>query len=209
MKSCLLLWLPLSLLALPAGISLAQAIPTSPRIKPHQNPQVVNDKRSRTAAQQKIDSQLLSAARLERQKVASIESDVMYDTAGRAAVDISGEVTDNLLEAIRQEGGEVVNSYPQFKSVRAYLKLSSLETIAGLSEVRIISRAARAELSATKSAQEVRHQSQPKPENVNKSRTSRWKASPNKSRRKKRRRHTSQHHSISRFVLPTHGGIVV
>jgi hypothetical protein len=112
------------------------------------------EKESRTPNQQKIDSQLIMAVKMKfHQEVApgivTMETDVAYDSDGRAEVDISGEVTDELLATIRGAGGEVVNSYPQFEAVRAYLTLESLEKIAGLSEVRVISRAAKAELSGT------------------------------------------------------------
>jgi hypothetical protein len=110
------------------------------------------EKQSRTPVQQKIDSQLLTAAKMNRGQVvapalATMQTDVAYDKDGRAEVDISAEVTDNLLETIRALGGEVVNSYPQFNAVRANLAPENLETIASLPEVRMISRGAKAEVS--------------------------------------------------------------
>ena len=84
--------------------------------------------------------------------IASMDIDVEYDSEGRDEVDISAEVTDGLLETIRLQGGQIVSSYPQFKAVRAYIPTESLETIASLSEVRFINRAAKAELSQTGSA---------------------------------------------------------
>jgi hypothetical protein len=112
------------------------------------------EKQARTPVQDKIDSQLIMAAKIKRHEevapgIAMMATDVVYDTKGRQEVDISGEVTENLLETIRREGGEVVNSYPQFKAVRAYITPESLETIAGLSEVRVVSRASQVELSQT------------------------------------------------------------
>lgn len=164
-----------------AGVTRLRAIPGS-------NSQGPDDKRTRTPAQQKIDSQLLAAARLKRQGLST--SEITHDSKGRAAVDISAEVTNKLLATIRREGGEVVNSYPQFKTVRAYLTLESLETIAGLTEVRIISRAAEAEVSGTKPATETAGQSQQKPSMGGQSGTTSRKTHRTKSRRKKRRRHT-------------------
>ena len=115
------------------------------------------EKQSRTPVQQKIDSQLLMAVKMKRHQevapgIATMKTDVAYDSEGRAEVDISGEVTGNLFETILKGGGQVANSYPQFKAVRAYVPLESLESIADLSEVRFISRAAEAELSSANRA---------------------------------------------------------
>lgn len=115
------------------------------------------EKQSRTAVEQKIDSQLIMGAKMQRQEqvapgIASMDIDVQYDSEGRDEVDISAEVTDRLLETIRQQGGQIVSSYPQFKAIRAYVTPESLETIASLSEVRFINRATRAEVSQTGSA---------------------------------------------------------
>jgi lipopolysaccharide export LptBFGC system permease protein LptF len=51
---------------------------------PEQNPQDVNEKRTRTPAQQKIDSRLLQAAQLKRQGLVTTEADVVHDSMGRA-----------------------------------------------------------------------------------------------------------------------------
>jgi hypothetical protein len=153
-----------------------------------QSPQDVNEKRTRTPAQQKIDSQLLAAARSKRQGLATTQADIVKDSMGRAEVDISAEVTDNLLETIRREGGEVVSSYPQFKAVRAYLTLESLETIAGLSEVRTIYRAAGAELSGTEGSKAEPRQSEGRPGKLTRARAGTSKPSRTKSPRHKRRR---------------------
>jgi hypothetical protein len=115
---------------------------------------LMREKHSRTPTQQKIDSQLTIATKIQRQEavapvIARMATDVDSDGDGRVEVDISAEVTDELLETIRREGGELVNSYPQFKAVRAYLPLDSLEIIAGLNEVRLVSRATKFELSQT------------------------------------------------------------
>lgn len=105
------------------------------------------EKQSRTATQQKIDSQLLLAARRKRNEalapaMAQLQINVALDTDGRAEVDISGRITENLAAVIVREGGEIVNSYPQFNALRARIRPEKLEVIAALDEVRVISRAA-------------------------------------------------------------------
>src|SRR5215813_5555877 len=85
------------------------------------------EQESRTVAQQKIDSHLLFAAKRRRNEalapvLATLQTNVTYDTEGRTEVDISGQITDNLLAAITHEGGEVVSSYPEFNTLRARVK---------------------------------------------------------------------------------------
>jgi hypothetical protein len=155
------------------------------------------EKTTRTPAQQKIDSQLLKRARLKRQGLSStaIDQDQLErDSAGRVAVDISGEVTNILLDAIQREGGSVISSYPQFKALRAYLTLESLDTIAGLAEVRTISPAAKAE---TSNVREIQTEKSPSNSTDPKQAVAKTTPPATKKRRKHRRRHTShyRHHS--------------
>jgi len=119
--------------------------------------ELILEKASRTVVQQKIDSQLLLGAKIQRQEklaptLAAMKVELESDVQGRDEVDISAKVTDNLLETIAREGGEVVNSYPQFKAIRAYLSPQSLEIIAGLSEVRFVHQAAKGVFSQAGSA---------------------------------------------------------
>jgi hypothetical protein len=129
--------LALTLLAIGCGSSEGQSSLPSREI-PSQNGYDPREKQNRTPVQQKIDSQLLHAARLASGTLNSDQDLLQRDAQGRVAVDINGKVTDSLLETIRREGGEVVGSYPQFDSVRAYVLLKSLETIAASKQVRTI-----------------------------------------------------------------------
>lgn len=125
------------------------------------------EKQSRTPAQQKIDSQLLVAAKIKRHEeiapgITTIRTTVNHDGEGRQEVDISGDVTDALLEVIRCNGGVVINSYPQFKTVRAYLPPECLEIVGALSEVRTISRATQAEVSRMEETTRSQGKSEPR-----------------------------------------------
>ena len=115
------------------------------------------EKEARTAVEQKIDSQLIIGAKMQRAEplpagIASINLDLQLDTDGRDEVDISGDVTDNLLDTIVREGGAIENSYPQFKAVRASLPPPALAVVAALDEVRFINRATSLQLAQAGSA---------------------------------------------------------
>jgi hypothetical protein len=101
------------------------------------------EKQARTPVQKKIASRLLIATKIKRHEeiaagIMTIDTEVDRDRDGAEEVDVNGEITENLLETIRLEKGEVVSSYPQFKTLRALIPLESLETIAALAEVRTI-----------------------------------------------------------------------
>ena len=100
------------------------------------------DKLARTAAQNKIDSQLLYAARMERGEpitskvpVLAVNVDVID---GRAAVDIIGTISPALLDQLNANGARVISSTPELHAVRVEIGLDRLEEIAGLPEVRSI-----------------------------------------------------------------------
>ncbi|HEX8175511.1 MAG TPA: hypothetical protein VF543_10355 [Pyrinomonadaceae bacterium] len=106
--------------------------------------QTVNqEKRSRTAAQQKIDSQLLYAlyrkrGEAEARGVATIEPRVKFDAKGRAIVTIRARVTRRLLAKIKSIGGEVISSSEQYNDILARVPLEKLEKLAALKDVSAI-----------------------------------------------------------------------
>src|SRR5262245_8090942 len=72
---------------------------------------VQDEKASRTAAQKKIDSQLLYALKQKRRETEGVPSepiDIEVDQKGRALVDISANVTPHVESQIRKLGGAIV-----------------------------------------------------------------------------------------------------
>lgn len=101
------------------------------------------EKRARTAAQQKIDSQLLYAlyrkrGEAEAKGVPPGELRVKLDEKGRAIVSIRARVTRSLLAKIKRLGGEIVSSSGQYKDIQAHLPLEKLEELAALKDVSAI-----------------------------------------------------------------------
>ena len=104
---------------------------------------LLEEKATRTPAQQKIGSDLLLDQRSTRGSevapdVPQLRSEVEVAPGGETLVDIKGEVTEALMARIEEVGGEVVNSFPQYGSVRAAVPIDRLEEIAELDEVRSI-----------------------------------------------------------------------
>jgi len=99
------------------------------------------EKASRTAAQKKLDSQLVYALRLSRNElsafgITNLHPNVNVAPDGRVLVDVDAVVTAALLSQMSQAGGEVLDSVPQFNTVRARLPLSQLESLATAAGVK-------------------------------------------------------------------------
>src|SRR4030095_9254495 len=104
---------------------------------------LLEEKEARTAAQQKIDAQLLYAIKMRRgeqiaKNVKTLSVEVGADDRGLVTVDIAAIVDDQLLSDLRGMGVEVSNVFPKYNSLRAVVSLEQLETIAGFSQVRFI-----------------------------------------------------------------------
>src|SRR2546430_12311854 len=89
------------------------------------------EKTSRTASEQKIDSQLLQAIRESRgqQMATGVHLDranVKVDDTGRLEVDINTAVNDDLLSKIEGLGGEILYPSWEYKTVRARVDRKSV-----------------------------------------------------------------------------------
>lgn len=121
----------------------AQTLPPEARA---QIEALLQEKASRTPAQKKLDSHLHYAARAEREgkSFAGVRySTLRRDRGGRVLVDVAGEISGELVDQVAQLGGRVVNSHPEYLSLRAYLPLSAVERLASRSEVLHIKPASR------------------------------------------------------------------
>jgi hypothetical protein len=121
-------------------------------------------KESRTLAQQKIDSNLLDTMRMSKgemvaEGIATIQTGIKVEADGRTTVDIIADVSNELLDQIRNFGGEVLTSFPEYHEVRARLPLSSLEVLASLDDVRFINPPFHAEVarSSSETSTQIRH----------------------------------------------------
>jgi len=104
---------------------------------------VGEEKRTRSVAQQKIDSQLLYALYRERGEaeakgVPAGELRVKFDEQGRAIVSIRARVTRKVLAKIKSLGGKVASSSERYNDITAHLRLGKLEELAALKDVRAI-----------------------------------------------------------------------
>lgn len=121
------------------------------------------EKAKRTPIQQKIDTQLLYAGKMQRgepiaEGVATQRVDLDKDDQGRILVDIKANVTDALLEFIQTLGGKVVNDFPQYQAIRANVPLSNIEDLAARTEVKFVEPAVRVVNNTVDSEGDYTHQ---------------------------------------------------
>jgi subtilase family protein len=99
-----------------------------------------SQKAQRTPAQRKITSRLLHAARMRRGEAPApgapmIRSSVSVDGEGQVDVDVRAAVTPALLDAITATGATIINSVPAYRSIRARIPLTEIESLASLPDV--------------------------------------------------------------------------
>lgn len=135
--------------------ALAQQRPSPPGISGSAAEQIVATvamKRSFTPAQQKIDSNLVFAARAARGQLAgtrvadidSVAGATGADLDGYVTVDIDASVSPGLLALIDSVGGLAADASAQWGMIRVSLPLGAIEAIAARDDVRSIQSAAEA-----------------------------------------------------------------
>ena len=107
---------------------------------------LLKEKNSRTPAERKIDSQLLQAikkyaAHNTNEKAGKEAVGIHPAQDGTILVDISTAVTDDLLNMIKKQGGEVMYASKQYSSVRARVPVAAVKQIAALEQVTFITAA--------------------------------------------------------------------
>jgi hypothetical protein len=111
------------------------------------NPQTSTEKESRTAAQKKIDSQLLYAIYQRRGQskqngTPTAPVRLRKDQKGRVFVDVRAAVNDKLVSQITKLGGAVTSRSERYHSILAYMPLGKIETLAESKDVKFIGPAA-------------------------------------------------------------------
>ena len=124
---------------LETGIAVAQQLPLSSEAM--KQIQTLHDEKAlRTPAQQKMKSNLVLETKMRRdtairRAVPALQTNIALDTEDKTLVDITAEVTAEVLHEIVALGGEVVNSFAQYRAIRARMPIHQLEALAGLPQV--------------------------------------------------------------------------
>ena len=99
---------------------------------------ILEAKRNRTPEQRKIESSLLSEVNEFKANKESGKNKTESLEDQRVTVEIHAQITDELLELIKNVSGEVISSSVKYKTIQAKLPLEVLEGIAARDEVKAI-----------------------------------------------------------------------
>lgn len=137
----------ITLFILGAILSASPLVITAQQVYPTLQQPEKSGKRSRTPAQQKIDSQLLNEIdRLREQNseqgVPTGKTGVKIDAKGRALIDVRAEVTMALQKKVGLLGGTIVSTSVQYRSIVAWVPLLVVERLAEDAAVHSIQPAA-------------------------------------------------------------------
>jgi subtilisin-like proprotein convertase family protein len=135
--------------ALPLSVGLAQNPPELRAEVREQIAQLVDEKATRNAAQQKMDSQLVYLVRKKAEPAAfnrlnQFQADVKREPDNRILVDVRAVVGKGLTDFIKANGGTLVVEVPAFNTVRALLPEAALEAVAARPEVLLVEPAVQA-----------------------------------------------------------------
>ena len=118
---------------------------------------LLQEKASRTPVQKKIDSNILYTIRMMQgleaaPGVTSLYTGVDLDQDNRIVVDITADVSDQLLQLLQTAGALVLDSHPEYRSIRAIIPAAQIEIIAALPDVSFVGRKAEFVTSRRRSA---------------------------------------------------------
>jgi hypothetical protein len=105
--------------------------------------------RALSPTQKKIATSLRDALRefrgdAPRPYAPKVRSNHRLRPGGKILVDIRGNVSASLLASLRAQGATILNSFPQYESIRADIPIAIVETIAANADVKFIRPAAEA-----------------------------------------------------------------
>lgn len=105
---------------------------------------LLDEKESRSPAQQKLDSQILYAIKSSRgEQIATGVPRLQLNgltlkSSGEIEVDITADIQGDLIENLYARRTEIVSVFPRYRSIRAIVPLDQLEGIAALPQVKFI-----------------------------------------------------------------------
>lgn len=155
------------LLQLLRGPALGQAVsPLTESARANAEQQIrllMEDKARRSPVEQKLDSQLLFAARRQTggliySGAPKLREALVRESDGRIKVELKAAATPELLEAIQAAGGAVLGSWPEERSILALVPLGNIAGLAARSEVSSIRPAPKATFSKVDSEGDATHQ---------------------------------------------------
>ena len=121
------------------------------------------EKKSFTAVQRKVNSSIVRHLHVNvlqdrKESLPKFQSKVVLNNKNEILTDIKANVSDSVLKMITDNGGTIINQFPQYRAIRALIPITAVEVIAAHSDIQFIDKAALCETrKATTSEGDVAH----------------------------------------------------
>jgi len=101
---------------------------------------LVDEKRNRSKARQKMDSRLIYSIKMSRGEqlapgLDTLEITLPKNEEGRPIIDLTARVSKKLISKMESLGVNILSSFPRYNTIRAEADLDVIDTIAGFPEV--------------------------------------------------------------------------
>jgi hypothetical protein len=105
------------------------------------------EKRSLTAVQRKVNTSIIRHLHVkvlrDRQEVLpKLQSKIALNDKNQILTDIKANVSDAVLKMITDNGGTIINQFPQYRAIRALIPITAVEVIAAHPDIKFIDKAA-------------------------------------------------------------------
>jgi hypothetical protein len=120
------------------------------------------EKKSFTAVQRKLNSSIVrhlhvNVLRDRPDNLPKLQSRIKLNHKNEILTDIKANVSDAVLKMITDNGGTIINQFPQYRAIRALIPITAVEVIAAHPDITFIDKAALCETRRTISEGDVAH----------------------------------------------------
>jgi hypothetical protein len=108
------------------------------------------EKSSSTAVQRKVNSSIIRHLHVKvlhdrKETLPKAQNKVVLTNNNEVLTDIKANVSDSVLKMITDNGGTIINNFPQYRAIRALIPITAVEVIAAHPDIQFIDKAAIAE----------------------------------------------------------------
>ena len=120
------------------------------------------EKKSLTAVQRKVNSSIIrhlhvNMLRDRPDNLPKLQNRITLNNKNEILTDIKANVSDSVLKMITDNGGTIINQFPQYRAIRALIPITAVEVIAAHPDIQFIDKAALCETRRTISEGDVAH----------------------------------------------------
>jgi hypothetical protein len=105
------------------------------------------EKKSFTAVQRKVNLSIIRHLHVNvlqdrKESLPKLQSKIALNATNEILTDIKANVSDSVLKMITDNGGTIINQFPQYRAIRALIPITAVEVIAAHPDIHFIDKAA-------------------------------------------------------------------